>query len=191
MFAIWSSQTFPFEIYWGLNILPYCFHVYVYQCWPETVAAICRNMGIWDVFMLRLPGKIYPGVRNLFRVTSKKILNAVLLTLCEGNPLVTSGFPSQGASNGESVSMAWHQAQSKGTISRVGNSVPAWNVSFWLLWRVRCDECDGIVGIVMKYTWPQRYRHTNHNDTFHAGTCSGVKCIVVISVTVSLKLSLN
>ena len=75
--------------------------------------------------------------------------------------------------------------------SRVGNSVPAWNVSFWLLWRVRCDKCDGIVGIVLKYTWPQRYRHTNHNDTFHAGTCSGVKCIVVISVTVSLKLSLN
>ena len=44
---------------------------------------------------------------------------------------------------------------------------------------------------VGKYTWPQRYRHNNHNDTFHAGTCSGVKCIVVISVTVSLKLSLN
>ena len=71
--------------------------------------------------------------------------------------------------------------------SRVGNSVPAWNVSLWLLWRVLCDQCDGIVGIVLKCTWPQRYRHTNHNDTFHAGTCSGVKCIVVTSVTVSLK----
>ena len=23
--------------------------------------------------------------------------------------------------------------------TRVGNSVPAWNVSFWLVWRVRCD----------------------------------------------------
>ena len=75
--------------------------------------------------------------------------------------------------------------------ARVGNSVPVWNVSFWLLWRVRFDQCDGIVGIVLKYTWPQRYRHNNHNDTFHTGTCSGVKCIVVISVTVSLKLSLN
>ena len=30
-------------------------------------------------------------------------------------------------------------------IARVGNSVPAWNVSLWLLWRVRCDKCDGIV----------------------------------------------
>ena len=57
-------------------------------------------------------------------------------------------------------------------LPRVGNSVPAWNVSFWLLWRVRCDSCDGIVGIVLKYTWPQRYRHTNHNDTFHAGHVS-------------------
>ena len=68
-------------------------------------------------------------------------------------------------------------------ISRVGNSVPAWNVSFWLLWRVRCDKCDGIVGIVLKYTWPQRYRHNNHNDTFHAGTyrcdyCDGIVEIV-------------
>ena len=24
-------------------------------------------------------------------------------------------------------------------LARVGNSVPAWNVSLWLLWRVRCD----------------------------------------------------
>ena len=45
--------------------------------------------------------------------------------------------------------------------------------------------------LIVKYTWPQRYRHINHNDTFHAGTRSGVKCIVVIIVTVSLKLSLN
>ena len=32
------------------------------------------------------------------------------------------------------------------SIAWVGNSVPAWNVSLWLLWRVRCDWCDGIVG---------------------------------------------
>ena len=36
------------------------------------------------------------------------IINAALLVLCEGNPLVTSGFPSQRASNAESVSMLWH-----------------------------------------------------------------------------------
>ena len=36
-FAIWSSQTFPLEIYCGLNIYIHCFHVYVYQCWPQTM----------------------------------------------------------------------------------------------------------------------------------------------------------
>ena len=33
--------------------------------------------------------------------------SSILLTLCEGNPLVTGGFPSQRASNVESVSMSW------------------------------------------------------------------------------------
>ena len=60
-FAIWISRTFPLEIYWGLNIEPHCFHVYVCQCWPQTLVAICRNMDIWDVFMLHPPGKMYLG----------------------------------------------------------------------------------------------------------------------------------
>ena len=29
--------------------------------WTQTLVAICRNMGILDVFMLRPPGKIYLG----------------------------------------------------------------------------------------------------------------------------------
>ena len=33
----------------------------VCQCWPQTLATICRNMGIWDVFMLHPPQKIYLG----------------------------------------------------------------------------------------------------------------------------------
>ena len=52
VFEIWNSQTFPLVIYCGLNIEPHCFHVYVYQCWPQTLAAMCRTMGIWEVFML-------------------------------------------------------------------------------------------------------------------------------------------
>ena len=28
----------------------------------------------------------------------------------------------------------------------------------------RCDWCDGIVEIVFKLTWPQRYRRTNHSE---------------------------
>ena len=36
---------------------------------------------------------------SLFRLTSKKISKPVLLVFCEGNPLMTSGFPSQKASS--------------------------------------------------------------------------------------------
>ena len=54
-------QTFHMVIYCGLNIKLHCFHVYVCQCWPQTLATICRNMGIWDVFMLHPPRKIYLG----------------------------------------------------------------------------------------------------------------------------------
>ena len=34
--------------------------------------------------------------------------SSALLDLCEGNPPVTGGFPSQRASNAESISMSWH-----------------------------------------------------------------------------------
>ena len=37
---------------------------------------------------------------------------STLLALCEGNPLVTSGFPSQRASNVGSISMSWHHIPS-------------------------------------------------------------------------------
>ena len=46
-------------------IEPHCVHVYVCQCRHQTLAAICRTMGIWDVFMLHLPGKIYLGFVSL------------------------------------------------------------------------------------------------------------------------------
>ena len=42
-----------------------------------------------------------------FWLTSKKISEPVLLTLCEGNPPVTSGTPSQRASNMVTFSMSW------------------------------------------------------------------------------------
>ena len=43
------------------------------------------------------------------QVNIKKTSKPVLLVLCEGNPPVTGGFPSQRASDAESVSMAWRQ----------------------------------------------------------------------------------
>ena len=37
VFAIWGSQAFPLKIYCGFKIEPHCFHVCVYQGWPETL----------------------------------------------------------------------------------------------------------------------------------------------------------
>ena len=42
-----------------------------------------------------------------FDVHQRKHQSFVLLVLCEGNPPVTGGFPSQKASNAESISMRW------------------------------------------------------------------------------------
>ena len=55
------SRNFPLKIQCGLNIEPNCFHINICHCWPQTLVAICRNMGIWDVFTLCSPGKIYLG----------------------------------------------------------------------------------------------------------------------------------
>ena len=59
----------------------------------------------------------HPGVSNyrrpdcllepLFRLTSKKTSKPVLLALFEQKPPVTNGFPSQRASNAETVSIWW------------------------------------------------------------------------------------
>ena len=44
---------------------------------------------------------------SLFRLTRKKHQRSALLSLCEGNPLVTSGFPAQRDINAENVSIWW------------------------------------------------------------------------------------
>ena len=44
----------------------------------------------------------------LFRCRSKKTSKLHVFGLCEGNPLVTGGFPSQRASNTEKASIWWH-----------------------------------------------------------------------------------
>ena len=48
----------------------------------------------------------------LFRRRSKKISKLCVTGLCEGNPPVTGGFPSQRSSNAKNVSICWrHHAQ--------------------------------------------------------------------------------
>ena len=46
---------------------------------------------------------------RLVRCTSKKTSKLCVTGLCEGNPPVTGGFPSQMASNSENVSIWWRQ----------------------------------------------------------------------------------
>ena len=46
-------------------------------------------------------------LNRLFRGRSKKISKHCVIGLCEGNPPVTSGFPSQRASDVENVSIWW------------------------------------------------------------------------------------
>ena len=46
-------------------------------------------------------------LNRLFRRTSKKTSKLCVAGLCEGNPPVTGGFPSQRASNAENVSIWW------------------------------------------------------------------------------------
>ena len=61
------------------------------------------------------PGPSYQSNSNLTVCSTvcsgwqqRKQHSSTLLALCEGNPPVTGGFPSQRASNTESISMAWH-----------------------------------------------------------------------------------
>ena len=55
-------------------------------------------------------------VNRLFRHRSKKISKLCISGLCEGNPPVTSGFPSQMASNMENVPIWWHHHHNLNTM---------------------------------------------------------------------------
>ena len=67
-FVIWNLW-FPLKIYCSFNIEPHCFYVCVYQRWPLTLMAICRNMGISDVFTQVAVRKIYADFIWLVHIT--------------------------------------------------------------------------------------------------------------------------
>ena len=46
---IWGQQAFPLKIYCIFITEPHSLHVRVYQPWPQTLVAICRNMGMCDI----------------------------------------------------------------------------------------------------------------------------------------------
>ena len=62
MFSMYLQSGVPRHFIWWFIAVEHktsLFSCFVCQCWPQTLATICRNMGIWDVFMLHPPRKIY------------------------------------------------------------------------------------------------------------------------------------
>ena len=71
-------------------------------------------------------------LNRLFRRRSKKISKLRVTGLCEGNPSVTGGFPSQRATNAENVSIWWRH---RATCRCAGETLT-------LMW-CYCDEIAG------------------------------------------------
>ena len=81
---IWSLLLYSCEaFFWHILRVSFPWTITVTSQWP-----LCRLKS------------------HLFLI-SKKTPNPALLALCEGNPSVTGGFPSQTASNAGNVSMEW------------------------------------------------------------------------------------
>ena len=63
--AIWDTQAFPLKGHCGFNIKPYCSDVYEYHQCPQTLAEICKNMGVCCGFRTVAARGTYPGFRLL------------------------------------------------------------------------------------------------------------------------------
>ena len=85
-----------------VGVLPRAFELSTTHTWRTTPFQWCYNECEGDWYHQRL-------LRRLFRRTSKKTSKPELLALCEGNPPVTCGFPTQRASNAETFYIWWHQ----------------------------------------------------------------------------------
>ena len=68
---------------------------------------------------------------NLFGLTSKKYQRSALLPLCEGKPPMTGEFPSQRASNAESVSISWHHHGPRFSVPSTAMSSSTLSADVW------------------------------------------------------------
>ena len=64
-------------------------------------------MSIFDIYVHICPYMSWCQLESVSADHSDKYQQFPLLALCEGNPPVTSGFPSQKGSNAGSVSVPW------------------------------------------------------------------------------------
>ena len=99
------------------------FHNDIQNGWPDVTSLLCFWHSIWQTrfnksynnWRVSIIMKSYEWYywqlnclfNSLYRLTKKTLKLCKLLALCEGNPLVTSGFPSQRASNIENFFMSW------------------------------------------------------------------------------------
>ena len=113
---------------------------------------------------------------NLFRLTSKKTSKAVLLALCEGNPPVTGGFPSQRASKMESISMSWHKKQVHifKTVAVGGCNLHL--IEFYWHWGFKFSIFDVVTSYDIK-----KNNENKSSEKWHWLKCT---CIVFLGITV-------
>ena len=81
----------------------------------NTVCPLSSHYGdvTWVLVLFKLLAH-WLFVDSLFMLETKEKKSSSLLALCDGNPPVTGGFPSQRASNAKSVSKSWwHHARKK------------------------------------------------------------------------------
>ena len=72
-------------------------------------------------------------LRLLFRRRSKKTSKLRVTGLCEGNPPVTGGFPSQRASNAENASIWWRHHEHTRLSPRHNTSMASDNLMYYFL----------------------------------------------------------
>ena len=98
----------------AMEILQSCTKPWIWQ-WPYMSAMVSQ-----------ITGKLTVGSTPCLDWQQRKYRSSALLYLCEENPPLTSGFPSQGANNAESFSMSWCQHVHTQGASLLSSALTEW-----------------------------------------------------------------
>ena len=150
--------------------------------------AVVLKMVFWNSYA-RLVSWIFPKklfIQLFVRLTSKKISNPVFQDLCDGNSPVTDRFPSQRASDAESISMSWRHR----TLSCWQNCVlnegfklsmfgfRLWHQSLEIYWRTRNSIASTTKMVVhMGTLWPINQSHKSHSTPVSYPTILERTCV--------------
>ena len=137
-------------------------HQHWFRQWLHTKQAKGHYSNQWcistmsndhqDILIHLLLDCLYSSVR---RLTSNENQNSASLALCGGNPPVTDGFPSQRASNAESVSIPWrHHEPVRWCMYMYRLVFDVWKISS-VSFGLPCINARSI------HKWPLLYDYTN------------------------------